>query len=80
MQDTIKSFDARAWAKDFCDHVRDNPGLASDEETMTTWFAAALMRGYDEHNWQSSRYKRQVRSALIPWWKRLFVPLSNFGH
>lgn len=41
------SFDARVWAKAFCE---DNPEM--DEETMIAWFANALMRGYDE-----GRYK-----------------------
>jgi hypothetical protein len=44
----IKSFDARDWARAFVAHVRAIPGLTEDEATMTTWFASALMRGYDE--------------------------------
>lgn len=39
----LPSFDARDWAKAFC---KLNPSM--DEETMITWFANALMRGYDE--------------------------------
>jgi hypothetical protein len=39
----LPSFDARDWAKAFCDR---NPN--ADEETMVAWFANALMRGYDE--------------------------------
>jgi hypothetical protein len=38
------SFDARDWAKAFC---KLNPGV--DELTMISWFASALMRGYDQH-------------------------------
>jgi hypothetical protein len=37
------SFDASDWAKAFC---AANPG--TDEAIMTTWFANALMRGFDE--------------------------------
>jgi hypothetical protein len=37
------SFDARDWAKAFCKVFP-----ATDEETAVTWFASALMRGYDE--------------------------------
>jgi ADP-ribosylglycohydrolase len=44
----LRSFDARDWARHFVAHVRQNPGIATDEETMATWFANALMRGYDE--------------------------------
>lgn len=76
---TIESFDARVWAKDFVDTVTKNPSIPMDEETMTTWFAAALMRGYDEHYWRTDAYKRRVRSILVPWWKRWFVPLKAFG-
>jgi len=39
----LTSFDARDWAKAFCKRW---PGV--DEATMITWFASALMRGYDE--------------------------------
>jgi hypothetical protein len=39
----LPSFDARDWAKAFC---RLHPQM--DEELMVTWFASALMRGYDE--------------------------------
>lgn len=76
----LKSFDARVWAKDFVEHVKKNPAIPTDEETMVGWFASALMRGYDEHRWRGDEYKRYVRRVLVPWWKRWFVPLSNFGH
>lgn len=46
----LQSFDARDWAKDFVAHAKALPGLATDEETMATWFANALMRGYDERS------------------------------
>jgi len=75
-----ESFDARVWAKEFVRIVTANPTIPTDEGTMTTWFASALMRGYDEHWWRTKEYKRQVRRALVPWWKRLFVPLERFGH
>lgn len=42
------SFDARDWAKSFVAHVKLHPVIPGDEETMTTWFASALMRGYDQ--------------------------------
>ncbi len=45
----LKSFDARDWARHFVAHVKANPSIATDEETMATWFANSLMRGYDEH-------------------------------
>lgn len=62
--ETIKSFDARVWARDFVEHVKANPSIAADEETMTTWFASALMRGHDEHYWSTDEYKQAVKEAL----------------
>lgn len=44
----INSFDARDWAKFFVAFAKRKPEIAPDEETMTTWFASALMRGYAE--------------------------------
>lgn len=48
--DILKSFDARDWARAFVEHARQLPTLATDEETMTSWFANSLMRGYDERS------------------------------
>lgn len=39
----LPSFDARDWAKAFCKITPE-----ADEAHMLTWFANALMRGYDE--------------------------------
>ena len=69
-----KSFDARIWAQEF---VKANLAyhIGLDEAALTTWFANALMRGYDEYRWRTSAYRRQVRHALYPWWswKRYFA-------
>lgn len=51
----LPSFDARDWAKAFCKIAnegygfKDAMGQPIDEGWMVTWFANALMRGYDEH-------------------------------
>jgi hypothetical protein len=39
----LPSFDARDWAEAFC---KLNPSI--EEDLMITWFANALMRGYDQ--------------------------------
>ena len=49
----LPSFDARDWAKAFCKIAtklgyKDAHGRPIDEGWMTSWFANALMRGYDE--------------------------------
>ena len=41
----LPSFDARDWAKAY---MNAWPQGCADEETMVTWFANALMRGFDE--------------------------------
>jgi hypothetical protein len=55
-----ESFDAQDWAKAFVSIAKANPSVPFDEETMVTWFASALMRGYDEH---ASEVEAQARIA-----------------
>ena len=43
-----QTIDARAWAKDWLNTIADHPGIPTDEGTMVTWFANAIMAGYDE--------------------------------
>jgi len=58
----LPSFDARDWAKAFCKIFMvqkiagyDTAWVDDDVGLMTTWFAAALMRGYDEAARRSDR-------------------------
>lgn len=51
----LPSFDARDWAKAFCRRFMiqnragyDTASVDDDEGLMQTWFANALMRGYDQ--------------------------------
>lgn len=50
----MPSFDAQDWAEAFCKIANEHgfknaKGDPIDEGWMITWFAGALMRGYDEH-------------------------------
>lgn len=50
----LPSFDAADWARAFCRIAgergyRDHDGAPIDEAWMISWFANALMRGFDEH-------------------------------
>ena len=45
----LPSFDARDWAKAFVEIAAKNGHPDIDEAWMVTWFANALMRGYDQH-------------------------------
>lgn len=49
----LPSFDARDWAKSFMDRFGNRLGDIN-EGLMLTWFASALMRGYDEHAHRSA--------------------------
>jgi hypothetical protein len=51
----LPSFDAQDWAKAFCRRFMvmnragyDTKPVEDDEALMATWFANALMRGFDE--------------------------------
>lgn len=74
--DILQTMDAREWAKEF---MQINPNSGMDEDMMIAWFANAIMCGWDHHRWSTREYKRTVRRIMVPWWKRLFVPLSNYG-
>jgi hypothetical protein len=54
----LPSFDARDWAAAFC-KIAKTHGHDLDEEWMVTWFANALMRGFDEHAARSSHGARE---------------------
>jgi hypothetical protein len=51
----LPSFDAKDWAECF---VKMFPNCGVDEGTMTTWFACALMRGYDQADNNNLSYRR----------------------
>ncbi len=51
----LPSFDAKDWAKAFVKIAEKNGHPGIDEGWMISWFANALMRGYDEHAMQSDR-------------------------
>jgi len=76
--DVLKSFDARHWAAAFMAITQAHPEITVDYELMTTWFANALMRGFDEHRWRTTDYKRSIRRALHPWWSwRRYMEVRN---
>lgn len=50
----IQSFDAQDWAREFC-RIAKEKGHDLDEGWMISWFACALMRGWDEHRWRQER-------------------------
>ena len=45
---TPHAFDARIWATEWLRCINENPSIATDEGCMISWFANAIMAGYDE--------------------------------
>ena len=41
----VSSTDARVWAEHFVATVREHPEIPINEDSMTTWFAAAIEAG-----------------------------------
>lgn len=39
--------DARIWTQKWIEHIKENPTIPTDENTMLGWFANAIMAGYD---------------------------------
>ncbi len=39
--------DAYIWSEEFVKLIQSNPAIASDKEVMQSWFANAIMSGYD---------------------------------
>lgn len=60
----LPSFDACDWAAEFC-RIAKERGHDLDEGWMISWFANALMRGWDE---------REARAAGLPGWKPMILP------
>ena len=58
----IPSFDARDWAREFC-RIAKTKGHDLDEGWMITWFANALMRGWDEHARRTKQSNAQGMEA-----------------
>lgn len=57
--DLLQTMDARVWAKEFCRIT----GF-TDEEWAVTWFANAIMCGWDHHHWTTPEYKAQIAAVL----------------
>jgi len=59
-------FDAREWAVYFELHWKAYPKIPSDVETMTTWFANAIMAGYDHWPRRRKAALERLQLALKP--------------
>lgn len=55
----LPSFDARDWAAAYCKLH------GGDEELMVTWFANALMRGFDECSSRAGEQREDVTEAMV---------------
>lgn len=59
------TFDAKDWAKVFVKMVKQNPSIATDEDTMLGWFANALMRGFDEAKFRINKVENLNQTDLV---------------
>lgn len=74
----LPSFDARDWAKAFCKIAAEQGHPGIDEEWMVSWFANALMRGFDEAMGKREDTTREFIGWLsgdIPELHKVEVPL-----
>jgi hypothetical protein len=67
----LPSFDAHDWAAAFCKIAngfgfKDSEGKPIDEGWMISWFANALMRGYDEHAGKASGMVEALHDIAEP--------------
>lgn len=62
----VRSFDARDWAAAFVRYVTANPRIATDEGTLVSWFASAIMRGYDEYPRRNPAPRPDTHARRIP--------------
>ena len=64
--------DGLAWAREFIQTVTDKPSIATDEGTMHSWFANAIMCGWDRAVWHTEQRERtatvsdDLRAAYTP--------------
>lgn len=42
-----QSTDAQVWVDEWLEIINKHPSIPKDRETMVTWFANAIMAGYD---------------------------------
>ena len=61
----IGEFDAKVWAKEFVKRVKKRPGIAEDEECMISWFANAIMTGYDTKQKENIKNRRETARDIL---------------
>lgn len=54
--------DGKVWADEFC-RIAKSKGIELDADWMHTWFANAIMCGYDQRNREDLRTTLEVRCA-----------------
>lgn len=71
MTDQLKTMDARVWAEVFVETLRACPVSTKDELIASledgwalSWFANAIMRGWDEAHWKLEPQIVEVRALL----------------
>jgi len=73
-EELCRSFDALVWAQAFVNHVKSDPAIPTDIGTMHSWFASAIMSGYDEAKRRASNADAMAGPRFSKWsWRQLFL-------
>ena len=59
-----QSFDARDWVVEWLETIKKHPDIPTDEGTMLSWFANALMAGYDEATRRNKKKIEKLKTGL----------------
>lgn len=59
----VGEFDAKVWVREFMQAMARTPELATDEETMGSWFAVAIMAGYDRGRAKAEPLREALREV-----------------
>ena len=55
------TMDAQVWTREWLRTIKEHPGIPTDEGTMLSWFANAIMAGWDE----AMRRQERERDAFL---------------
>lgn len=71
LSETVRTFDARTWAKSFNETLVALGYQPHDEGWLIGWFANSIMCGYDEAS------RRAERSQLVPMREKIYFKAMN---
>lgn len=77
--------DARTWTEEFLKTTRERPEITFDPDTITTWFANAIMAGFDAGQRNAAKTQQNdvkvialFKNAIIDIDELLSVPAAEY--